>query len=213
MAEPILWAHKAKRTRRIQNEEGEWVTEKIPQWGHDGGSDYDDPKLARGQRWIRYITHDGNEIRAVITSAAAHLDPHTDQAAYVRAKARQFGWFPTQKCPVGLMHAGELMRSKIVDKTLLTAKPCERPLKQEDPDKPCPHALSELAARRAIKAAFESKRNKAMESEADKLVKSQREQTGQLVEGFKDAIGTLVESLGPQAQPMPKPDPKEPPKK
>lgn len=194
--EPIFWTSTRpgynQRDREIVRfENGRRIVEKVPQRGHQG--DYEqrrtDVRCARA-RWLHVVTHHGNWIRMVLTSAAAHMDPNTEWGQYQRAKARHFGWFPLWSCPIALLATGELKPEQLVDQSLVGAAPCAVGSYSEK--QPCPHCLAETDARRARHAADEAERFKNYKDAGEKTIEANRadmrEQTAAITTAITAAL-------------------------
>lgn len=202
MAEPILWAHKAEKLRKIparrwnattsQMEEvfdddtGQQVFEKIPQRGHVAG-DYDNPIATNYSRWLHVLRHDGHVVRVPLTCAAADLDTNQLTTQERRAKARHFGWIPVGSCPLAMVQTGELKAGQLVAKGIRGQAMCAHGT--YGPNKPCHHFVEEEAARKEMQKKMTDKREKAHQSEADKLVAAQADQTKEIVGAITDALG------------------------
>ena len=118
MAEPILWAEKAKPMRRqlakrynpktdkveqlFDDETGEPVWEKIPQRGHVGEKFVSEHPKWRPTNAAHFLKHCGNEVRVNLVNAAAQQDPDTKHKRERLAKARHFGWIRVGQCPLVL---------------------------------------------------------------------------------------------------------------
>lgn len=139
---------RGSNTRMRTDENGRRVQERKPALSHQG-DDYDRPTVhpQAERRYVDVVTHDGNEVALLLTNAASHLDTNTEYAGYQRAKARYFGWFPLDECPVRLIKSRYLRRDLVVDPSLLTANVCRGPV----PASGCQHAIAERDARRARK--------------------------------------------------------------
>ncbi len=205
MADPILWVGKVQRTRRIVVN-GEQRTERLPQRGHAGNSDYDNPTIAPGKRWERYIKACGTDARVVLTNAAAHVDDTTPYGMMIRAKARFLGWFPVGSCPRALLYTGELRPNQIVDKSILTQEACKP--RSYSVDEPCQHSIAEMEARRAVYSAADAKRCVSMQPDVERLLGAQKEQTKDLINGLRDAVADIATSMRDAATPPAAPAPK-----
>src|SRR5574341_944494 len=218
MAEPILWANKATRTRMLPNGK----TERIPQMGHEGGSDYDKPTTLRNERWARVVDHHGHDLRVVLTNAASHTDVTTEYANYQRAKFAFLGWFPIGECPLARLISGQMRRAHFADPSMIGQPPC--PPRSHTADDPCPHAVRERDARRARNLVVETERQVKMQPEADKLLAAQREQTNAILDAqreqtaalagaFTGAIQQIASAIRPPEPPAPpnSPPPAAPP--
>lgn len=106
---------------------------------------------ARASRYVDVVRHDGHIVALVLTNASGDvgLIEGSNYGAYMKAKARHFGWFPIGSCVLQCVAAGVIHRRDIVDETLLEVTPCER---GTVPAGGCSHTLAELAARRAAQA-------------------------------------------------------------
>ncbi|HEY1813011.1 MAG TPA: hypothetical protein VGG74_11760 [Kofleriaceae bacterium] len=188
--EPIFWTttkpgYNDADRQSSRMVDGRRVVEKFPQHGHVG--DYDNPQKAPGQRFIYVITDAGHEIPMCLTNGASHLDSNGPYAQYVRRKARFLGWFPPAACPAALLQVGELDADRIVDKSILDAKPC-----LPDPNRnrfnPCPHSRAEKVARMKQHEADERERLANYKDNGQRLIEAQRDQTQALVEALQTAI-------------------------
>ncbi|HUR48207.1 MAG TPA: hypothetical protein VMY88_01570 [Acidimicrobiales bacterium] len=202
MAEPILWAHKAEKLRKIparrwnpeagameeafDDDTGQPVYEKIPQRGHVAG-DYDNPVPSPHARWLHVLRHDGHVVRVPLTCAAADLDGAQLTSQERRAKARHFGWIPVGSCPLAMVETGELKAGQLIAKAIRGQEMCKHG--SYGPNKPCPHYIAEEAARKELQKKATAKREKAHQSEADKLVAAQADQTKEIVGAITDALG------------------------
>lgn len=201
MAEPILWAHKAEKLRKIparrwnpdsgkmedafDEETGERLYEKIPQRGHVAG-DYDNPVPSRYNRWLHVLRHDGHVVRVPVTGAAADFDTSQLTTQERRAKARHFGWILVGSCPLALVETGEIQPGQLIAKNIRKEAMCKQG--SYGPEQPCPHYLAEEAARKERQKKETVKREKVHQSEADKLVSAQAEQTKEIVGAITGAL-------------------------
>lgn len=205
MAEPILWAHKAEKLRKIparrwnpeagvmeeafDEDTGQPVYEKIPQRGHVAG-DYDNPIASSQARWLHVLRHDGHVVRVPLTCAAADLDGAQLTAQERRAKARYFGWIPVGSCPLAMVETGEIKAGQLIAKIIRGQEMCK--LGSYGPAKPCPHYLAEEAARKDLQRRETVRREKSHQSEADKLIAAQSEQTKEIVSGVAGALADAI---------------------
>jgi hypothetical protein len=195
MADPILWAHKSIRTRRIMVD-GEQRVERMPQRGHAGNSDYDNPQLISGKRWELFVKHDGHTVRTPLTNGASLVVGGGDDGScyrYVTRKAKFLGWYALGTCPCALLINDELRPHQIVDKSLLQEDPCKP--RTYSIDEPCQHALREQEARQAAHAKRDAQRCKSMQSEVDKLLVAQKEQTKEIVSGLTEAVTAIATAM------------------
>ena len=201
MAEPILWANKAEALRRIparaynpktgQMEQlidadtGIPMHEKIPQRSHIG--DYDKPQIV-ARPWLHVLRHDGHVCRIPITSAAAHVDPHTNQGRYMHAKASHLGWIRVGYCPGALVIGGTIKANSLVSKEAIDSvkNPCANGTYSET--KWCPHYMAEEAARKTRQGRVQEKRDATFKSDADKILESHKE----IVTGVAEAVAEAV---------------------
>ena len=202
MSEPILWADKAAPLRRqparrfnadtgqmedaFDEETGQRLFEKIPQRGHVGG-DADNPIASRHARWMHVLRHDGHVVRMVMTCAAADLDMASLWTQERRAKARFFGWIPVGQCPLAMLLTGDIQKGQLIAKENRGAAPCAHGSYGET--KPCVHYRAEEAARKELQRKKTAQADKRNQSEADRLVASQADQT-------KEIVGAITEALG-----------------
>lgn len=179
--EPIFWTtttpgfNDSDRARTIMVE-GKRRTEKFPQRGHVG--DYDDRKIAPGDRWMLVVRHDGHEVRAVLTNGAAHMDTATAYAQYVRVKGHRLGWYNPGQCPCALIATKELSKDAVVSDEVRNGTPC--PPSSYSLKNRCPHSSAEQAARQAVHKAVQDERELAFKSKEDKILDAMREQTAAL---------------------------------
>lgn len=195
MADPILWAHKTQRTRRLIVD-GEVRIERLPQRGHRGDSDYDRPQPVAGPRWIHVVKNCGSAVRVPITNGASLVvggGPDGTYSSMIDRKAKALGWYSLASCPCALLQVGDLQPHHLASRDLLTAQPC--PPRSYSEDNPCPHALAEQEARRAKHEKREAERNKGMQSEAEKLLVAQKEQTKEIVSGITDAVASIAAAM------------------
>ena len=151
--EPCFWTsptpgYNTRDRQRSFMVDGELRTERHPQRGHQG--DYENRLKAQGTRYIRVVDHHGHEIFHTLTNAAAHLDHTAPFGQYMLAKMRYLGWFMPGQCPCALLTTGEIKPNHIVDKSLLSAKPCAP--SSFSYENQCPHSISERKARMAVTA-------------------------------------------------------------
>lgn len=182
--EPIFWTGPGSYSQRdreiVRHVNGKRIVEKVPQRGHQGEPDNRtmDPR-ARANRWMHVCTDAGNWIRMVLTNAAAHTDVTTEWAQERRAKARYFGWFRIDTCPVALVAAGELERDKFIVQSMFDDRPCARGTYSEE--SPCKHCVLETEARRAAKLEFERERDSSYKDPTERQIEANqaavREQT------------------------------------
>lgn len=205
MAEPILWANKSQRTQVVVVN-GEQRTERIPQRGHTGNSDYDKPEIARFARWIRVIKGCGTDARVPITNGAAHIDSGSEYGRMIQAKGRFLGWIPVDACPCALLLTGTLKKRHIVSKEVLGGTPCAPGTYSMA--EPCPHLVAERDARQTAHTDKQRKQAVSLKSEVEKLLDGQKEQTKQLVDAVASGIENAVEKLAQVSQ-QPKKTPKD----
>jgi hypothetical protein len=149
------------------------AVEKFPQRGHLG--DYEDRRTAPGERWMLVVRHDGHEVRAVLTNAAAHMDSATGYGRYVRGKARALGWFDPGQCPCALLLTRELDADQVVSEEVRNGTPCA-PNTYNRTNR-CPHSIAEKNARMEVTRAITEDREEAMKSKEDKVLEALKEQT------------------------------------
>lgn len=194
MPEPILWANKTRRTAVVVVD-GEQRTERIPQRGHDGNSDYDKPTVARGPRWIRYIQADGTDARVPITNAAAHLDADTTYAKMIRQKARVLGWIPVGACPCALVMTGELNPKHIIDPSVRASEPCKPNTYGWEHGTWCPHVVAEQKARTKRHTEQMAKQANKLKADVEKLLEAQKDQTKEIVSGLREAVTEIAHAM------------------
>lgn len=205
MAEPILWAHKAEKLRKVparrwnpeteqmeqvfDEDTGQARYEKIPQRGHVAG-DYDNPVASGQARWLHVLRHDGHVVRVPVTCAAADLDGAQLTSQERRAKAKYFGWIPVGSCPLALVETGELQKGQLIAKAIRDQPMCKQG--SYGINKPCPHFLAEELARKDLQRKETVKREKSHQSEADKLIAAQGEQTKEIVSGVAGVLADAI---------------------
>lgn len=194
MAEAILWGNIAKREHeRVAN--GRLIKERVPQTATFG--DYDSPKAAM-RRWRSVVDANGNDVRVVITTAAADIDVDGPYARRMRLKWRYHGWFEKAACPVALYLNGDLYENHLVDANTLADAHERRacaPGAHSDGN-PCPHVVAEMAARRAKSAAYDAERQKNFKSETEKLLEGQARNNEDLLKGL---LGTVTKAVSDAA--------------
>lgn len=225
---PILWldadlaqqeaSHLAPRRALIrpgEGPEGEDLVEKHPQFCSDG----DAPGTVRRNyaRFTRIVRHDGHIVFSSLMSGAAAMDPN--YANNQRAKHRHFGWFRLGMCPLAEVSAGNLRPDKVFDRGVRAAAlrgdaACKR-------GKPCQHAESEIAARRALHVARDEKIAKlAMSEDAkrqDELIGAIKSLSSAATTSSADtakmvaeALAAALAQLAPMLAGMAAPKPAEP---
>jgi hypothetical protein len=219
MAEPILWAHKAVRTRiakrwneatqqmevSVDPDTGMPRRETIPQRAHDPSAGYNEPRTARMQRSIRVLQHCGSIVDVPLSTGAADVEGLEQVGRYMRAKAQYFGWIAVGTCPLRHVAAGTLRPQQIRDPELRaqaeagTAKPC---LGNHGEERWCPHFVAEEKARKATHGRVQAKDALAYQTEADKMIKAGQQQTKDIVQGVATALADAVRAV---AQPQPEP--------
>jgi hypothetical protein len=221
--EPVLWAHKADRHRTliakvfnpatgqlepvIDPDTGLPVREKVPQRAHDGNStNYDNPPLARMQRWMHVLRHDGHVVRMVINMAAADIEGADFVGRERRAKALFFGWIPVGMCPFAMLASGQLRPQQVVmlgggDQAQIEdaaraarARACDPRTCSES--RPCEHYIAEERARKDRQKRKQAKTDAGFQSEADRLLKGQEQQTEKIVTGVSEAMAKAFASAG-----------------
>lgn len=180
-------------------QDGTPVRVRHPQAGHQGDYDSVIRMQGEGYRWITVVKTDGSTVCYVLTNGAADMNPGSEYAQDRKQKARFYGWFRLGQCPVALLGAGEMHQGHFADRSLLKAQACQPGT--HSLDKPCPHALAEIAARRAKHAARESE---SAEAFADKQAAAQRAQTEALTSAMAEQtnaiVGTLANALGGKSE-------------
>lgn len=129
--EPIRWVYPTEMLGRYASPEKNFSanvlgTERKPLLAHVGW--YDDPKehpLARARRYIDVVRHDGHTVSLVLTCASGDIE-NGEYAAFMKAKARHFGWFPVDECVVRLIKARLFKPDVIAAKELLEARVCPK---------------------------------------------------------------------------------------
>jgi hypothetical protein len=171
------------------------AVEKFPQRGHLG--DYEDRRIAPGERWMLVVRHDGHEVRAVLTNGAAHMDSATGYGKYVRTKAAALGWYNPAQCPCALRSTGALRDEHIFSEEARTGTPC--PPNMYNVKDRCPHSVAEKKARVEAHSAIQDQREEEFKTKEDKILDAmkeqavaQREQTAALVERVMAADPTPV---------------------
>lgn len=169
--EPIFWTstqpnYSDKDRVKESMIDGKRVRERIPQRGHVG--EYDNYTMAPGVRFIRVIRHDGHIVDSVLTNGAAHMDPHSAYGQYIQAQHRHFGWFGAGECPCALVASGRFSRECLVHPANRDAQPCEPG--SYSGQKPCPHTVAELRARREQHNGLMAEKEASSKSKDDKLI-------------------------------------------
>lgn len=186
---PCFWTstqigfNDADRSRpKIVN--GRRLLEKFPQSGHLG--DYDGRVMAPGIRYLRMIRHDGNEVFHVLTNAAGHMDHTTPWGQYQMQKARFLGWFGRGECPCALVASRTISGETIVAEGNKGAQPCQPDTYSVE--KPCKHALDEIAARLAAHKALNDERAAAVRDDNARMIEAQNKQA----EAIKDLAAAML---------------------
>jgi hypothetical protein len=195
MAEPILWGNIARRTLERRDERGRRIIERVPQTATVG--DYDDPRRA-DPRYRIVVDSYGNELRVVITTAAADVSIDGNYARRQRQKWRVDGWYEKGSCPVALYLAGDLQMDHLVATDVVAAAKERRACDPTSHDvrKPCPHALAELDARRVRNAEEDAERQKNFRSESDKLIEANAKNSADIISGVAGAMaGAIKEAV------------------
>lgn len=220
MADPIFWANQqiARSNRllpaRRHNEETgalepvidpvtrQPIVERVPQRGHEGGSEPSAPRIDRRiRRWMHVLRHDGHEARVPMTTAAAPVED-TNYGIWMQMKARHFGWIPVGHCPVAMLLNAALLPHQLVAEELRTATPCAHGTYGEQ--QACPHYLVERRARRALKTELQARRDRETESVEQKALKAQQATAEGILE-----LGRQL--MGRRGEPPAEPTPAEPP--
>lgn len=183
--------YRGGNVRYVLDEDGRRVQERLPALAHEG-DDYYSPKihpLARSTRYIIVVRHDGHVVPLLLTNGSGHIDTNTEWAGYQRAKARHFGWFPLEECPVRLIKSGWLKPDLVLDQSLLTAKVCP---KEGVPEHGCKHGIAERNARRSQRRSEGEavERSHAAKAQHEKRAIAEASATG-IGEALKDALGPL----------------------
>lgn len=223
MAEPILWAHKAAATRSriarrwndatqklevaVDEETGLPVRERVPQRAHEASSGYSEPRVARHQRTLYVLQHDGTIAHVPTTMGAGDIDGADHVGKYIRAKARHFGWLPVGQCPLRAVAAGTVQPHQLRDADLRasatdgTGKACQGSYGEE---RWCPHFVAEDRARKELNAKIQAKRAAAHQSEADKLIRAGQQQTKDIVSGVANVLADAIRLSQPEPAPRSK---------
>lgn len=196
MAEPIFWATKERvRRRKVVFVDGKKADERLPQIGHDGKSEYDNPRTARGVRYFMALDNAGNHFALVMTNAAAHLDHTTPFGQERLAKARHFGWLLAKDCPISQIAAGSLAANQLMDQSIPKDTACERGTFSQD--KPCKHYRAEQKMRQAEQLSLMKEKSSAYASEVDKLLSSQATQTKEITSALTEAVKEIANTMSP----------------
>ena len=191
MAEAIQWANRGQPTKTTIVA-GRRVVERIPQTATYG--DYTDPRPAAQPRWRLVVDSYGNEVRAVLTTAAADLDVDGSYGRLQRQKWRFLGWFEIGACPCTLFLGGELKKDHFVSEKVLAAAQAGQACKPGtySAQEPCPHAIAERDARRVQSKADLDERLASFKTEAEKIISAQASQNKELV---SELAGTMADAV------------------
>jgi hypothetical protein len=201
--EPIYWlrADQGRDNRRDRERtimvDGEARVEKFPQRARVGETG---PFLP-GNRWMRVIKTDGNDVRIVLTGGAADLNGNGSFGQYVKNKARALGWFEAGSCPVRLLQLGEMDKGHFVDRSLVAdgVQPCALDSKHSADD-PCPHAIKERDARLAKRFAYNDARNRKHRTEVEKAMEAARIHGTAQADRMTETLAKLIETLTAKGQ-------------
>lgn len=165
------------------------VRVKHPQGAHSGTSIDDMTRLpSQGVRYWIVVKNDGNEVYHPLTSSASDTDVDGPYAQQRKRKARFYGWYRKQECPVALLSTGQMHRDHFVDQALLNATPCEHG--SYSLRSPCPHALAEQTARRAANEVTQAKYHEP--GAAEKMLAAQSKHTTDIVEALRDVMAPVA---------------------
>lgn len=173
-SEPIFWTstqpnYSEKDRTRYRMENGKRIKEKIPQTGHIGT--HEAYQKAAVRRFHEVVRHDGHMVFSVLTNGAAHLDVHGPYGQYIVGKRRSLGWFGMGECPCALVAANNFGVECLVDEKNRGARPCEPGTYSAA--QPCPHAVAEIAARRAAHNAIMHEKEIAGKTDQNRLLEGQ----------------------------------------
>ena len=176
-------SHKAPVLRRIHK--GKRIVEKIPRTAQD-------PKRPglKLRRWIRMLDSYGNDVFAVMTTAAAEVAPEGKYANDQRRKFKKKGWYPFGQCPVGLVMTGQLDASKMISEWGKNERACDP--KSCNGENPCKHSIAEQVARQEVNKANDAAMQNAWKSGEMKMAEAQhlamQEQTKAITEALTNQI-------------------------
>ena len=182
--QPITWvstdvnANAANRHRQFRDEKGNLRIEKHPQIGHVGTHE----EYQMGRPWYRrFVTHNGDVIFYCLTNGSSAWNIGSDYGQDRMRKARFHGWFTPGECPCALVASGQIGPERMLVAANRTSAPC--PANSYSFEKPCPHAVVEIEARRAETKRRNDEREEAFR-EQDQAAQATREQTKALIEAM-----------------------------
>jgi len=171
--------------RRVVN--GKRIVEKIPRTAQD-------PRRpgARLRRWVRMLDSYGNDVFAVLTTAAAEAVPEGKYANTQRRKFRKHGWFPFGQCPIALLSTGQLRKSALLTQWKDGERPCDP--NKCDGEHPCKHAVAEQVARQDVNRVNDAAQADAWKSGEMKMAEANhaamQEQTKAITEALTNKLGS-----------------------
>jgi hypothetical protein len=187
--EPIFWTstrpgYNNVDRERVTNVNGKRIVERVPQRGHQG--DYENRRLAKGQRYITAVRHEGHVVSVVMTNGAAHMDPNTEFGLYQKAKMAHLGWYPIGGCPLAALANGNMMPGHFTDQSLLKDVPC--PPSSCSEAKPCRHAIAERDARRKENSEAAKEVESKFVDPTTRMIDANREQSTELANIIAKAL-------------------------
>ncbi len=200
MAEAILWANIAKRNHERIGPGGRRLVHRVPQTATYG--DYDDPRSA-APRFRAVVDDKGNDLHPVITTAAADTDTDGPYARRQRLKWRFYGWYEKGLCPCALYLGGDLHENHIVSPLVLEAALSRQACQPGtySVQKPCPHSIAEMEARKAKNVSDDAERMKGFKSESDRMIEASAKNSQEIVSGVAGAMaGALKDAVAAMAQ-------------
>lgn len=191
MAEAIQWANRPQPTKVTIAAGNRRVVERIPQTGSFG--DLHENRPAR-PRWRKVVDSYGNEVRVVLTTAAADLDTETNYGRYQRQKWRVYGWYEVGHCPCAMFLTGDLKAEHFSSAEVLADAKARTACSPGTygPEAPCPHALKEMEARKKQNAEELAERLKNFQSESDRLIAANAKNTEHIVTGVAASMAGAV---------------------
>ncbi len=199
MAEAILWGNIAKRDHERIGERGRRIVEKVPQTATFGESG---SPTAAPTRWRSVVDPYGNDVRVVITTAAADIDVDGPYARRMRQKWRFYGWYEKGLCPCALYLNGDLHENHFVSASVLAAAKAQQACAPGSYSvrKPCAHSIEEMNARKVQNAEQTAQRMRGFKSESDRMIEANAKNSQEIVTGvagamagaLKDAVAAMV---------------------
>jgi hypothetical protein len=189
---PKVWDEAKKRWITPVDEFDRPLLERVPAKGWVG-NDMQNMRPMKGERAVRMLTMQGNEVDCPLSSGASLPMREDEHKAERLRKFRYYGWVPVGCCTAfegkNGPRRGGVSKAKLLSKEAREGTPCdENDLGGENP--PCPHYLAEVKARRAHQAKCNAKENINYAEENSENTK----QIGRLIEGQNKLIEKLADS-------------------